>query len=427
MKLTPATSLAAVAIIGITGFAAGRISSPSSTADNAAESSEARSSSRSSARADGPGGPSSRAARASSRADSSRNPSSGGDSKERLESIVRGENALDRSRALLAFIDRLGPNDFEDAVAHFRSLGITESRYGEYSLLLTAWAEADPISALAYSKENTSGGFATNTILTAWAGRDAQAAIAWAEMNHSGDGANPHMAGIIRGMAGDDPLQATQLLTGMPFSRERGDALAAILPHLIRQGPDAARIWVSGITDERLREGAMSRVAEQLAATDPRGTAQWLVANPSQATDRRLDDVVTAWAKQDQTAAVSYFNSLPPGKDRSNALRGVISAVAAQDPQAAATMLNRYSGDVNDRVVQNFVWSSFGTDPAVAASHIGMIGDQGQRDEMYRRTLSGWLRRDPGNAQTWIQANNLPGSVMDPINRQIAEIQQRQQ
>jgi len=426
MKLTPATSLAAVAIIGITGFAAGRISSPS-TADSAAETAEARPlSTRSSTRAEGPGGSSSRSARGSSRPES-RNPSAGGDAKDRLEAIVRGENALDRNRALLAFIDRLGPDDFEDAIAHFRSLGITESRSGEYALLLTAWAEADPISALAYSKDNTSGGFATNTILTAWAGRDPQAAIAWAEMSHTGDGANPHMAGIIRGMAGDDPLRATQLLTDMPFSRERGDALAAILPHLIRQGPDAARIWVSGIADERLREGAMTRVAEQLAATDPKGTAEWLVANPSQATNSRLDDVVAAWARKDQTAAVSYLNSLPPGNDRSNALRGVISAVAAQDPKAAATMLRSYQGDVNDRVVQNFVWSSFGADPAVAASHIGMIGDQGQRDEMYRRTLSGWLRRDPGTAQTWIRSNNLPGPVMDQINRQIAEIQQRQQ
>ena len=84
----------------------------------------------------------------------------------RLESIIRGENPLERNRALLAFIDQLGPGDFEQAVASFRSLGITDDRMGEYSLLLTAWGQADPISALTYAKANTGNNFATDTILT---------------------------------------------------------------------------------------------------------------------------------------------------------------------------------------------------------------------------------------------------------------------
>ena len=73
----------------------------------------------------------------------------------RLEAIMRGENPLDRNRALLAFIDQLGPGDFEAAVAQFRAMGITDSRFGEYALLLSAWAKADPLAALDYAKGNT--------------------------------------------------------------------------------------------------------------------------------------------------------------------------------------------------------------------------------------------------------------------------------
>lgn len=341
----------------------------------------------------------------------------------RLEAIVRGENPLDRNRALLAFIDQLGPGDFEKAVANFRALGITDSRLGEYSLLLTAWAQADPLSALTYAKANTSNNFATETILTSWATRDPEAAIRWAQADYEGDGANPNFPGIIRGLVESDPTRATQLLASMPRSEERGKGLDYILPHLLQQGADATRSWIAAITDETLRNGAMMRAVEKLAVTDPAGTASWLLANPGEAAQRRMDDVYSAWAKNDQEAALTSFATLPAGDLRSNALRGVVNSVALADPKAAVSLMDRYPADVNDRVVQNFVWHSYGTDPAMAASQISRIGDEKQRDEMYRRMLDNWIDRDAATAQAWIAANPVPQSVRDRLARRQAEAQ----
>ncbi len=326
----------------------------------------------------------------------------------RLDSIMRGENPLDRNRALLAFIDQLGPGDFEAAVAQFRSLGITDSRFGEYALLLSAWAKADPLAALDYAKANTGGRFATSTILASWASTDPEAAIRWAETNHEGDGANPYLAGIIRTLAGSDPVRATQLLTGMPRSQERGEALDAMMPHLLTQGAGAARAWISEIKDDSLRDGAMMRAATQLAATDPAGTAAWLAANPGQATQRTMDDVYSVWAGQDPQAAMSSISSLANGEDRSNALRGVISNVAITDPNAALSMMNRFPNDVTDRVVQQFVWHSFGNDPSLAINQIARIADEGERNQMYSRTMGSWMDRDAAAASAWMRTNPLP-------------------
>jgi hypothetical protein len=336
----------------------------------------------------------------------------------RLESIVRGENPLDRNRALLAFIDQLAPEDFEEAVAHFRSLGITEDRFGEYSLLLSAWAKTDPLAALDYARANTRGGFAANTILTTWASIDPQSAIRWAESNHSGDEANPYMVGVIRGIAGTDPELATTLLTGMPRSRERGDALDAVLPYLLAQGNDAARSWIENISDEALRSGAMLRVAERLAASDPAGTAAWLVANPSEATRRRMDDVYSTWARQDQRAAMVSLESLPKGDDRSNALRGILNSIAENDPAKAVSIMDRYPSDLNDRVVEDFVWNSYRSNPAIAVAQIARMSDAGWRDQMYRRTLSRWLERDAAAANAWMQSNPVPQTVMERLQRE---------
>ena len=339
----------------------------------------------------------------------------------RLESIVRGENALDRNRALLAFIDQLGVADFEEAVASFRALGMTEDRMGEYSLLLTAWAQVDPTAALAFAKANTRNEFAQNTILTAWATADPDAAVRWAQANFEGDGANPYLPGIIRGLVGVDSVKATELLASMPRSVERGRGLDFMLPHLLQQGAAETQAWISGITDESLRSGAMMRVAEDLAATDPAGTAAWLIAHPSEATQRRVDDVYSVWASKDMGAAMNSFASLPAGDNRSNALRGLVTNIATENPKDAVGLMERFPNDVNDRVVQNFVWHSFGTDPATAAGQIARISDPGDREKMYERTLDAWFDRDPTAAQAWTQTNSVPESVQSHLNRRWAE------
>lgn len=337
----------------------------------------------------------------------------------RLEAIIRGENPLDRNRALLAFIDQLAPSDFEAAVAHFRSLGLTEERLGEYSMLLSAWAKADPLAALTYAKENTNSRFATDTILTTWASIDPDAALLWAEANHSGDEANPHMAGIIRGLAASDPQRATALLTGMPRSRERGEALDAMLPYLLAQGNDAARAWIGAITDDSLRNGAMLRAADRLAAKDPAGTVNWLLENPGEATQRRMDDVYSTWARQDEQAATNSLARLPAGEIRSDALRGIVSSVAGADPARAISLMDQYNADVNSDVVRNFIWHSFGNNPGLAVSQIARISDAGQREQMYRRTLDRWIERDRNAAAQWIQSNPLPDSLQQHVQRRL--------
>jgi hypothetical protein len=415
MKPSSFTLIAALVVIGVGGFMAGRISTSASsasatTADGPATTKSSRAiPTSSSAGATGSDHESRRTNRTATESSAER--------LTRLDAIIRGENPLDRNRALLAYIDQLGPGDFEEAVTRFRDLGITESRMGEYTLLLSAWAKTDPLAALAYAKENTGSPFATNTILTTWASSDPDAAIRWAETNHQGDGANPYMAGIIRSLAATDPARATQLLTAMPRSQERGQALEAMMPHLLAQGSGATRAWIEGITDEALRNGAMMRVAGQLAATDPAGTVSWLLSNPGEATQRRMDDVYSTWARNDEQAALTSLASLPSGENRSNALRGIVASVATRNPQAAVSLLDRYPNDVNDGIVQNVIWHSLGNDPAVAVNQIPRIADERQRNQMYRRTLETWLQRDPNAANAWMRANPLPQPVLDQLNR----------
>jgi hypothetical protein len=335
----------------------------------------------------------------------------------RLESIVRGENPYERNRALLAFLDRLAPGDFESVVDQFRALGITEERLGEYGLILAAWAKADPLAALAYAKAKTDDSFAARAILASWATEDAAAAIQWAQNNHQGGSANPWLIGVIRGIAATDIKGASNLLKSMPRSVERGEALNALLPHLLAKGNESTRTWISAIQDDALRNGAMMRAAEAMAKTDPAGTVAWLMENPGEALDRKLDSVFGLWAKQDEAAARSALNTLPNGEIRSDALRGVVTRLALSKPAEGVALMNQYPDEVNDRTVRNFIWHSFGNDPAGALGEVSRIGDEDRRNEMYRRAMGAWIRRDATAAKAWLSANPLPESVTRSLSQ----------
>lgn len=412
MKWNATSAAAASLMVGLAGFIAGKMTSGPSGGgeadellDRARQVSTGRISPSADAdsRRDAPGRP----ARASDRSSSTFD-----ERLDDMEQIVRGENALDRSRAMLSWIDSLSPDEFEDAVARFRSLGITGDRMGEYAMLLTAWAEVDPTAALAYTTENTRGGMATGTVLAAWAARDPESAIAWAEANHEGDDANPYMVGIIRGLAETNPARATELLQGLPFSRERADGLAAMMPHLLKMGGESAKQWISALSDERLRDGATARFAEEMAKSDPAGTASWLLANLGDASTRSVDEVFGEWARTDKDAALAAFGKLPEGDARSRALRGLVTVEARENPQAAAALMDSHPADVDDRMVLHFVWNSFNKEPAVAMNQVAKIEDEGRRNRMYERALDSWLDDDQAAAQRWINSANLPDSVL---------------
>lgn len=421
MKWNAISVSAACIFIGLGGFILGKITSGKtelSEQDRLLEASERLINQRSV-----DGGSDSRTSERSNRPNRPSQQGSGASFDQKLvkmEDIVRGENALTRGRAMLEWIDSLAPEEFEAAVDRFRGLGLTEARMGEYAMLLTAWSEVDPVSALAYTTEKTNG-MATVTVLSAWASRDAEAAIAWAKSNHQGEDANPYMAGIIRGIVASDPIRATALLQELPFGEARAEALDAMTPHLLKIGPDAAKKWVAELSDERLRGGATARLAEALAKQDPAGTAAWLLQNINDRTVTSVDDVFREWAKEDPAGALANFESLPEGEARSRALRGIVLQDARNNPQAAADLMNRFPKDITDRTVQHFIWNSFEKAPALAANQIGAIQDERSRNRMYERALSSWLERDQAAAKNWIGSANLPNSVMETLGEALAQ------
>jgi hypothetical protein len=102
-----------------------------------------------------------------------------------------------------------------------------------------------------------------------------------------------------------------------------------VLPSLIREGVDSAGVWIDGLTDASLKNGAIKIFARDMANSDPAGTASWLMANPRKATQQRLSDVYSIWTEKDQPEAMNPYLGLPTGENRNNTLRGITTSLAS--------------------------------------------------------------------------------------------------
>lgn len=326
-----------------------------------------------------------------------------------IATIMANDNPMARAESLIALINSLDPNDFEQAVVEFRKLGITRERMSEYTMLLHAWAKSDPLAALDFAQNNTSTRFARQTILTSWAADNPDAAFNWAINNHEGEDTNPWLVGVIRGIAANNSTRATEIMTMLPYSRERGEALTSIIPHITKQGKEKATAWVEAISDERLRTGGAARIAGFMARSNPSEAAEWIMnLSDSESIFRAAGEVAGIWADNDLDAAVAWTDSLS-GNAKSRAAREVVMRYADKDAHKASSWLATMPNEPEyESVVTSYIWRTAEKNPELSLAQIPRINNERTRNRYYERIVGRWIQRDENAAQTWVtQQDNM--------------------
>ena len=143
---------------------------------------------------------------------------------------------------------------------------------------------------------------------------------------------------------------------------------------------------------------------------------------------RVADEVAGSLARLDLQQAITWSATLQDDV-RAEAVEGIISHYASQDPHAASDWLGSLSGTTNlDSAIRSFAWTSQRKNPELAAEWIGQIQNEERRTEMYRGVLSRWWGADASAAEQWIQETpNLPESVQQLPERLKRSQQEREQ
>ncbi|MFT6178285.1 MAG: hypothetical protein ACJAQT_000114 [Akkermansiaceae bacterium] len=321
-----------------------------------------------------------------------------------------------RAEGFLELVRNLGPDEYLSALAAFREGGINNEQFGEYRLLLTAWAKVNPLEALDYAKENTGTPFARQTILTAWAKNDSEGAVTWARENFDNEGdenrANPWMIGVIEGIASSDLGRATQLLEELPFSRGRGEALEAVFTEVSAGGNEDAKLWVAQLTDPKLKEGAAARLAGELAQENPQGAAEWASSLGPDVMKRSAGTIVSNWAEADLNAARTWVAGQSQDIIAASGPSLVEKMIQKEDIATASAWLADFEGMPEfDDSVRTFVRNSAQEQPEVAADWIMKLTNERDQTGTFHRILRGWEQKDKAGAMDYIRNNPVPESI----------------
>ena len=344
------------------------------------------------------------------------NRNSSKNSAERIVELSKISDPIERTQALLALVDKLSPDEFQEVVASFRDMGNVRERMGEYTILLTAWAKVDPVGALEYSDENTGTPFARQTILATWAKTQPDAAISWAREHYDGEDAqaNPWLVAIIKGIAQADLSRASSLLTELPYSRGRGDALSSVLNELRSQSLESAQEWIVGLSDERLQNGAAARLAQEIGEDDPIAALDWAATISEDALVRSAGEVIEGWAEKDLVSAQTWIDQ-QPDEIRASAARGFIDVIAREDPNRASTWLSSHVGNpAYDDAVRELIWNTAESDPALSGGWIMNLTEERDQTRTFHRALRGMMG---SNADATMEFINSTETLPDGIRQ----------
>jgi hypothetical protein len=337
-----------------------------------------------------------------------------------LTAILESSSRLDRTQRLLSFLDRLPTDQFASVYAEISNSPMAQIRGSERSLILQAWAERDPMSAIGYLETTGANDWERETTLSTWASIDPQGAFAWAASSEDTGSVNNWMLGTMRGIAATSPELARDFLTQMEDNKTRSRSLKSIQPYVLQYGAEYTENWIAGISDSDMQNRASRYLANDLANLDPARAGEWSSRIADAETRRDISETVSdRWARQDLDAAKSWVSNLPEDT-RTQAAEGVARHYARQDPAEAAKWLTSLGNNPDyDKAREIIVRESYRQDPVTSLGYVSNISDERTRDRAYDRYLRDWMRKDADSALDWATTNQalLPESVSKRIFR----------
>ena len=153
---------------------------------------------------------------------------------------MEGADVLERMGSYLDALRSMDSSNVQDVVGAFEALPAGYGRHLEMKLLMRSWSAIDPESALKYAEEKldekSERRFGISEALAGWAKKDTDAALAWANANNHNNTPenNPHILGVIKGIAENDLETANRLLMELPSGNAKWQSSTFWLKNMLR-------------------------------------------------------------------------------------------------------------------------------------------------------------------------------------------------
>ncbi len=311
---------------------------------------------------------------------------------------------LGRLRALLGLMENLEADAFAGVLEQMEAEDYHVVFREEYLLVLSAWAERDPLAAAQHLVDSGTGDDGMkHAVMAAWAARDPLAAEEWARSLPEGDERSEWLVGVVQGVASSDIDVARGLIEELD-GRDQRWALRSTLGHVLLSGEETAAAWIEQLPEGRLQSDSAEWIGERLADRDPAAAAAWVSELPTAEARRDAsEEVAERYARENLADAQKWVESLP-ADTRHEAAEGIVDELARENPVAAFNWLSQLGdGPEYDGARRDIVRRGFGADPAAALTTALHLADDRMRSRFTSRYLERWFDDDPAAAGSWLR------------------------
>jgi hypothetical protein len=307
-------------------------------------------------------------------------------------------------------------------------------------MAISAWAQSDPATALAYletcsdsslkskglgealralAKTDPQGALAhlgelepsqrsglLREITSSWVQVDAAGAVDWIQTSAPPDERDSLLHGAVRVLSSGDPQSAVKILIAIPRRPDSYFEVQDIFRQLAIRDPDAAFATFSSLPaewqlPEVARQAAQSMGMRRINAQDAIAWAEQFPAGNLR--EAALAGFVEYGTYNNHEFAASVAPSLPEGATRQAALGRLAERWGQSDaPAAAKWLMTLPPSPSTDSAVINFGSSIETTNPDAAAQWLATLQDQSKRNESFRKVFPKWRAQDPQSAEAWL-------------------------
>ena len=221
------------------------------------------------------------------------------------------QDLLTRSGMLAAALENLDAGNLDEALAALdaKQVGVTDT---ELRVFMLAWARFDAAGAYAWAaaQESEWSGRLQEAAAYAWGYADPQAAIEILSDTPTGrSGRSPLTAALMAGWrVNGDVSGMTEQIIAIPPSRQRETLTTALLAQIGKQGLDPVVAWLEGIpvdAEADYKRLAFVRTMAAVARRDvQRATELYLVHQGQPYTENALGVLARRWIDHDEPATL---------------------------------------------------------------------------------------------------------------------------
>ena len=340
------------------------------------------------------------------------------ESRDSIVDRLASGNPVVRMQAFAELLKNPTEDNIASAIEAYDKLPEGPSRFSELRLLTFSWAQVNPQGAMKWVKslDGFEQRIGTSSIMDSWARNNSDEAIAWAkESFDGGEGSeNPYFVGIISGMAENNLVGATDLMSELPYGRVRGRAASILFEQTWKKGEDISMNWAENLPEGSLQNFAYREIGEKIAREDLGRAVEWVdEMEESQVKAAVSEDVAEIWARKNPVDAAQWVANMPEGEARSESMEEVVTQWARKDPTATADWLNQFpSGELMDEPIQRFVREVVRKDPEVAMTWAEAIVNEERKERTVtevKRVAERVAQQKEAEASGQPQQNENPG------------------